>query len=82
MAIHFHPKRSPVIVLVSIGPPLLASARAPPTGWADGDHIGRLAYDFAFFVAIPVVLLNIVFGIILDARRAVDPPSNLPSSWT
>jgi hypothetical protein len=37
-----------------------------PSTWASPGHTVRIAYDFVFFLVVPVILLNIVFGIILD----------------
>eukprot|EP00667_Euglena_gracilis_P000026 EG_transcript_26 len=38
----------------------------PQHCWDSRRHAVRVIYDFAFFLIVPIILLNIVFGIILD----------------
>lgn len=37
-----------------------------PVTWDDKNYFPRIIFDLTFFILIPIILLNIVFGIILD----------------
>lgn len=38
-----------------------------PAKWPDVNYFGRVAYDLSFFIFVIIILLNCIFGIVIDA---------------